>query len=65
MLEFIENISDAFRRRTFKYMKLNDLKKRADDVGCKSLWNVGKLVPEYKAQQPRRQPSLSSPSWET
>jgi hypothetical protein len=28
-----------------------------DDEGSKHLWNGGKLVPDYKAQQPRRQPS--------
>jgi hypothetical protein len=28
-----------------------------DDGGGKHLWNVGKLLPDYTAQQPRRQPS--------
>jgi hypothetical protein len=28
-----------------------------DDGGSKDLWNVGKLLPDYKALQPRRQPS--------
>jgi hypothetical protein len=28
------------------------------------LWNVGKLLPDYMALQPRRQPSLYSPPWE-
>jgi hypothetical protein len=28
-----------------------------DDGGSKHLWNVGKLLPDYTAQQPRRQPS--------
>jgi hypothetical protein len=27
------------------------------------LWNYGKLLPDYTAQQPRRQPSSYSPSW--
>jgi hypothetical protein len=30
----------------------------------KYLWNVGKLLPEYTALQPRRQPSSYSPPWE-
>jgi hypothetical protein len=28
-----------------------------DDGAKKHLWNVGKLLPDYTAQQPRRQPS--------
>jgi hypothetical protein len=32
----------------------------ADDGGSKHLRNVGKLQPDYTAQQPRRQPSSSS-----
>jgi hypothetical protein len=28
-----------------------------DDGGSKHLWNVGKILPDYMAQQPRRQPS--------
>jgi hypothetical protein len=31
---------------------------RPDDGGSKHLWNVGKLLPDNTAQQPRRQPSL-------
>jgi hypothetical protein len=30
---------------------------RVDDGGRKYLLNVGKLLPDYTAQQPRRQPS--------
>jgi hypothetical protein len=30
---------------------------RSDDGGSKDLWNVGKFLPDYTAQQPRRQPS--------
>jgi hypothetical protein len=37
---------------------------RPDDGGSKDLWNVGKLLPDYTALQPRRQPSSNSPSWE-
>jgi hypothetical protein len=37
---------------------------RPDDGGSKYLWNVGKLLPGYKTQQPRRQPSSYSPPWE-
>jgi hypothetical protein len=28
-----------------------------DDGGSKSLWNIGKFLPDYTALQPRRQPS--------
>jgi hypothetical protein len=35
-----------------------------DDGGSKDLWNVGKLLPDYRALQPRRQPSSYSPPWE-
>jgi hypothetical protein len=35
-----------------------------DDGGSKDLWNVGKLLPDYTALQPRRQPSSYSPPWE-
>jgi hypothetical protein len=37
---------------------------RPDDGGSTDLWNVGKLLPDYTALQPRRQPSSYSPSWE-
>jgi hypothetical protein len=37
---------------------------RPDDGGSKDLWNVGKLLPDYMALQPGRQPSLYSPLWE-
>jgi hypothetical protein len=37
---------------------------RPDDRGNKALWNVGKLLPDYMALQPRRQPSSYSPPWE-
>jgi hypothetical protein len=36
----------------------------SDDGGSKDLWNLGKLLSEYRALQPRRQPSLYSPPWE-
>jgi hypothetical protein len=39
---------------------------RPDDGGSKNLWNVGKVLPAYTAQQPRRQPSAFSvfkPMW--
>jgi hypothetical protein len=35
-----------------------------DDGGSKDLSNVGELLPDYTAQQPRRQPSSYSPPWE-
>jgi hypothetical protein len=38
--------------------------KYPDDGGSKALWNVGKLLPDYTALQPRRQPSSYSPPWE-
>jgi hypothetical protein len=34
------------------------------DGGNKDLWDVGKLLPDYMALQPRRQPSSYSPPWE-
>jgi hypothetical protein len=37
---------------------------RPDDGGSKHLWNVSKLLPDYTAQQPRRQPSSYSTPWE-
>jgi hypothetical protein len=37
---------------------------RPDDGGSKGLWNVGKRLPDYTAQHPRRQPSSDSPQWE-
>jgi hypothetical protein len=33
---------------------------RPDGGGSKDLWNVGKLLPDYTAQQSRRQPSSPS-----
>jgi hypothetical protein len=38
---------------------------RPDDGGSKNLWNVGKLLQDYTALQPRRQPSSYSPPWES
>jgi hypothetical protein len=35
---------------------VNKLCHRPDDGGGKDLWNVGKLLPDYTALQPRRQP---------
>jgi hypothetical protein len=32
-------------------------KHRLGDGGSKDVWNVGKLLPDYTALQPRRQPS--------
>jgi hypothetical protein len=37
---------------------------RPDDGGSKDFWNVGKLLPDYTALQPRRQQSSYSPTWE-
>jgi hypothetical protein len=37
---------------------------RPDDGDSKDLWNVGKLLPDYTALQPGRQPSSYSPPWE-
>jgi hypothetical protein len=34
---------------------------RTDDGGRKHLWNVGKLLQDYTAQQPKRQSSSHSP----
>jgi hypothetical protein len=35
-----------------------------NDGGSKDLWNVGKLLRDYTALQPRRQQSSYSPPWE-
>jgi hypothetical protein len=35
-----------------------------DDEGSKNLWNVGKLLPDYTMQHPRRQSTSQSPPWE-
>jgi hypothetical protein len=37
---------------------------RPDTGGSKYLWNVGKLLPDYTALQPRWHPSSFSPPWE-
>jgi hypothetical protein len=37
---------------------------RPHDGDSKHLWNVGKLLPDYAAQQPTRQPSSYSPPWD-
>jgi hypothetical protein len=38
---------------------------RPDDEGSKHLWNVGKLLPDYKVQIPEDSQSSSySPPWE-
>jgi hypothetical protein len=37
---------------------------RPVDGGSKYLWNVGNLLPDYTAQQPRKQLSSYSPPWE-
>jgi hypothetical protein len=41
----------------FLHEVIFEIKNRPDDGGSKDLWNVGKLLPDYTAQQPRRQPS--------
>jgi hypothetical protein len=33
---------------------------RPDDGDSKHLWNVGKLLPDYTSQRPRRQPSSNT-----
>jgi hypothetical protein len=37
---------------------------RPDDGGSKHLWNVGKLLPDYTAQHPRRHSFSYLPPWE-
>jgi hypothetical protein len=37
---------------------------RPDNGDSKHLWNVSKFLPDYTAQQPRRQSSSYSPPWE-
>jgi hypothetical protein len=40
------------------------LNHQGDDVDSKHLWNVGKLLPDFMAQESRRQPSSYTPPWE-
>jgi hypothetical protein len=45
--------------------KIDTLRRvRLDDRGSKNLWNVGKSLPDYTAQHPRRQSSSYSQPWE-
>jgi hypothetical protein len=37
---------------------------RSNEEGSKHLWNVGKLLPDFTAQEPRRQPFSYSPPLE-
>jgi hypothetical protein len=53
-------------RENFPYLKPISrarLTHRPHDGGRKHLWNVGKRLPDYTTQHPRRQPSSYSPSW--
>jgi hypothetical protein len=53
------------RRRVWRWLSSGLLRRvvwsgdehRRDDGGSKHLWNVGKLLSDYTAQQPRRRPS--------
>jgi hypothetical protein len=52
---------------SFLYLKLisrAQLTHLPHDGGSKDLWDIGKLLPDYTALQPRRQPSSYSPPWE-
>jgi hypothetical protein len=48
-------LTDSFLYR--KAIPRARLTHRPDDGGSKVLWNVGRLLPDYMAQRPRRQPS--------
>jgi hypothetical protein len=50
----------VYRRFTDAYC----LHHQSDDCGSKHLWNVGKLLSDYTAQQPSRQPTSYSPPWQ-
>jgi hypothetical protein len=62
------------RVRSYKFTDVTDVSQvlpvsiirahRPDNGGRKYLWNVGKLLPDYTAQQSRTQPSSYSPPWE-
>jgi hypothetical protein len=41
-----------------------NLRRWPDDGGIKYPWNVGKLLPDYTAQQLRKQTTSYSPPWE-
>jgi hypothetical protein len=54
----------TFQRRLLPQSSQKRVNHRPDDGGSKILWNIGKLTPDYTAQQPRRQPSSYSSPWE-
>jgi hypothetical protein len=49
---------------TFQRTLLPPSSDNPDDWGSKVLWNFGKFIPDYTAQQPRRQPSSYQLPWE-
>jgi hypothetical protein len=49
----ITNVSEVLAASIIRAMRTH----RPGDGGSKDLWNVGKLLPDYPALQPRRQPS--------
>jgi hypothetical protein len=55
----VSALADCFLH--LKPIRRARLTHRPDDGGSKVLWNVGKLLPDYTALQPRRQPSSYSP----
>jgi hypothetical protein len=65
ILQLILNVKKVnnFIRKA-EHLQWERLTHRPDDGGSKDLWNVGTLLPDYTALQPRRQPSSYSPPWE-
>jgi hypothetical protein len=57
------SLADIDRRFTGAYC-LHHQGEGSDNGGGKYLWNVGKLLPDYPTQHPRRQSSSYSPLWE-
>jgi hypothetical protein len=56
------SLVEVYRR--FRLFAASIIRAIALDGGSKHIWNVGKLLPDYTEQQPRRQPSSYSPPWE-
>jgi hypothetical protein len=62
IIRVMHHCSDVEQRKLFGLVTLLGKEMQVighclDVEGSKHIWNVGKLLPDYIAQQPRRQPS--------
>jgi hypothetical protein len=57
-------LSKPRARNWFRMWELRVCDHHPDDGVSKHLWNVSKFLPDFTAQEPRRQPSSYSPPWE-